>query len=286
MPSTSHQQPRTFQALEVVLIAVFVALATATVTLRQPQESFDDERPFRERYKGQKYSANAEEWLIRDFFKDRRGGVFVDVGANHYRDNSNTYFLETQRGWSGVAVDAQREFADGYVAHRPRTTFVTAFVSDRGGTVPLYIPKNNRAMASSDEPFVDYLDDVAEKREVQTATLTHILDTVGIDQFDLLSMDIEFAEPKALAGFEIARFVRPWYASRHTPRFVKSSSTTSPVTDTSSSGGTGSSIGGTCISRLRHTPSRSPCPSCPAPRFPDRASRAAATHLGMTVTLV
>jgi FkbM family methyltransferase len=192
--------------LEVVLIAVFVALATATVTLRQPQESFDDERPFRERYKGQKYSANAEEWLIRDFFKDRRGGVFVDVGANHYRDNSNTYFLETQRGWSGVAVDAQREFADGYVAHRPRTTFVTAFVSDRGGTVPLYIPKNNRAMASSDEPFVDYLDDVAEKREVQTATLTHILDTVGIDQFDLLSMDIEFAEPKALAGFEIARF--------------------------------------------------------------------------------
>jgi FkbM family methyltransferase len=206
MPITSRRQPHTFEAVEVVLIAMFVFIATATVTLRQPPKGFDDERPFRERYKGEKYSANAEEWLIRDFFKDRRGGVFVDVGANHYRDNSNTFFLETQLGWSGVAVDAQREFAAGYLTHRPRTTYVTAFVSDHLGTMPFYIPKGNRAMASSDEPFVEYLDDVAEKREVPTATLTQILDTIGLNRLDFLSMDIELAEPKALAGFDIGRF--------------------------------------------------------------------------------
>src|SRR5262249_38048392 len=37
-----------------------------------------------------RYSQFAEEWIIRDFFQDRRNGVFVDVGANHYRDSSTT----------------------------------------------------------------------------------------------------------------------------------------------------------------------------------------------------
>ena len=36
-----------------------------------------------------------EEWFIRDFFQDKRGGVFLDVGANHYKRDSSTYFLET-----------------------------------------------------------------------------------------------------------------------------------------------------------------------------------------------
>ena len=33
-----------------------------------------------------------EEWIARDFFGDKRDGFFVDVGANHYKNTSNTYF--------------------------------------------------------------------------------------------------------------------------------------------------------------------------------------------------
>ena len=53
------------------------------------------------------YSEREEEWLIRDYFADRRGGVFVDVGANHYQDASKTYYLETNLAWSGIAVEPQ-----------------------------------------------------------------------------------------------------------------------------------------------------------------------------------
>ena len=44
-------------------------------------------------YGPNRYSQFAEEWIIRDFFKDRRGGVFVDVGANHYKNDSTTFYL-------------------------------------------------------------------------------------------------------------------------------------------------------------------------------------------------
>lgn len=33
-------------------------------------------------------------------FQDKRNGTFVDVGANHYRINSTTYYLEEQLGSS------------------------------------------------------------------------------------------------------------------------------------------------------------------------------------------
>lgn len=44
------------------------------------------------------YSQYDEELIIRDFFNDRRGGVFVDVGCYHYKDISTTYYLEKHLG--------------------------------------------------------------------------------------------------------------------------------------------------------------------------------------------
>ncbi len=42
--------------------------------------------------------------------------------------------------------------------------------------------------------------------EVPTITLDDLLESEGIEKIDLLSMDIEGHEPKALAGFDIERF--------------------------------------------------------------------------------
>jgi hypothetical protein len=58
------------------------------------------------------YTENAEELIIRDFFQDRRDGFFVDIGANHYKIASTTYYLERHLGWRGIAVDALDEFGD------------------------------------------------------------------------------------------------------------------------------------------------------------------------------
>jgi len=150
-------------------------------------------------------SEHAEEWIIRDFFKDQRGGVFVDVGANHHQRLSNTYYLETVLGWSGVAFEPQVKFAAGYKTARPRTVFVPLFVSDvSNSTATLYITTND-LVASSSKTFTEAFGSVTPTTAT-TTTLDDALARLGIDRIDFLSMDIELAEPQALAGFSLERF--------------------------------------------------------------------------------
>jgi FkbM family methyltransferase len=151
-------------------------------------------------------SEHGEEWIVRDFFNDKRGGVFVDVGANHYRNYSNTYFLETTLGWSGVAVEPQTKFAGDYQQYRPRTTFLPLFVSDKSDEEAVLNVPSNDLVASSDPAFADSFGSKSKAMTVRTSTLDTILERTGITAIDFLTMDIELAEPAALRGFSIEKY--------------------------------------------------------------------------------
>jgi FkbM family methyltransferase len=148
-----------------------------------------------------------EEWILRDFFKDKREGVFVDVGANHYQHFNNTFYLETRLGWSGVAIEPLREFEADYIARRPRTRFRAFFVSDASNEVAkMYYLKNNPLVTSADKGFTARSGKDAVEKTAPTITLDDLLAAEHIERFDFLSMDIELHEPRALAGFDVQRF--------------------------------------------------------------------------------
>ncbi len=159
-----------------------------------------------------KHSQFFEEWLVRDFFHDRRGGTFVDVGAADYIDGSNTYYLEQTLGWSGIAIDAQERYRAGYKRSRPRTRYFTFFVDDHSNEKStFYVSRLQPFVSSRSANFArGYTNDLTPQ-EVTTVTLNDLLSTLRVDTFDFLSMDIELAEPKALAGLDIERF-RPQLA--------------------------------------------------------------------------
>lgn len=164
-------------------------------------------RPFAEKYGPSRNSQFGEEWLIRDFFQDKRGGIFVDVGANHHQSLSTTYYLEVALEWSGIAVEPLAQFAEGYATHRPRTKFRPFFVSDASDQqAKLYVLKHNTLISSGDKSFTERWGGTAETVTAPTITLNDLLAAEKIDRFDFLSMDIETWEPKALAGFDIQRF--------------------------------------------------------------------------------
>jgi FkbM family methyltransferase len=165
-------------------------------------------------YGPSRYSRNEEEWVIRDYFQDRRNGVFVDVGANDYKRDSNTFYLETKLGWSGIAIDPQKDFAAGYLEHRPRTRFYAFFVSDVSDTnIAFYLAEANSLVASTDRDFTargggeaGATTSPTRATVVPTIRLTDLLDQAGLSGFDFLSIDVELAEPNVLAGFDINRF--------------------------------------------------------------------------------
>lgn len=159
------------------------------------------------KYGPEKNSEHAEEWIIRDFFKDERGGVFVDVGANDYKRFSNTYYLESQLGWSGIAIEPQTKFAAGYAKYRSNTRFVPLFVSNASDReAHLFVPKENDLLASGSADFANGVGGAAETLVTKSITLDDLLARTGVTKVDFLTMDIELGEPAALAGFSIRRF--------------------------------------------------------------------------------
>jgi FkbM family methyltransferase len=208
---------RRFDLVEVALVALLVGSiglvagyshARGRMNARTLEALSAESRALAHLYGPETNSQYEEEWIIRDFFKDKRDGIFVDVGANDYRHFSNTYFLETTLGWSGVAVEPLRQFEADYLAHRPRTRFRPFFVSDVSHeTAEMYYLKDNTLVTSADPAFTARSGGDAEEISAPTITLDDLLTAEHIDRVDFLSIDIELHEPQALAGFDVRRFM-------------------------------------------------------------------------------
>jgi FkbM family methyltransferase len=196
-----------FDLLEIALVVVPVVAIGWTWSKAEANVSPHVEaKPFAAAYGPRRYSEHNEEWLIRDFFHGRRDGVFVDVGASHYRDGSNTYFLESELGWSGLAIDPLREFEADYLSHRPRTKFRAFFVSDVSNAQARLYTGGDSRMSSGYADFVKRTSARTTAIDAPTTTLDDLLTREGIAAIDFLNIDIELWEPKALAGFDLERY--------------------------------------------------------------------------------
>ena len=70
----------------------------------------------------------------------------------------------------------------------------------------IFFLKDRTRVTSSTAEFTSKYGTNAVELTTPTITLTDLLTGEGIAKIDFMSMDIELAEPKALAGFDIKRF--------------------------------------------------------------------------------
>ncbi len=153
------------------------------------------------------YSQANEELIIRDFFEDRIGGTFLDVGCSTPIENSTTYYLENHLDWSGIGIDALRHHAPAYRKERPKTKFFSYFVTDHSNTrKEFYLVLGSDALSSGDKDAPMIKDKQKVKMIVPTITLNDLLERNGVTSIDFMSMDIEGGAPKALAGFDIEKY--------------------------------------------------------------------------------
>ena len=199
---TPHRQSAT--ALLVLTLAMSASACRRSASHQRALPDNVDLAALRAAYGEARYSQDDEETLIRAFFQDRRGGLFLDVGAGDPIRHSTTYYLEKHLGWTGIAVDAIAEYADAYARERPGTHFYTYFASDKSDTARAFFVSEDRNFSSA--TGADPRGGVYHKRKVATIALDDLLGRERVNRIDFLSMDIEGAEPLALAGLDVARY--------------------------------------------------------------------------------
>ena len=147
-----------------------------------------------------------EHALVRDFFGGETSGYFVEVGANHPTEGSQTWHLE-HAGWTGVLVEPQPDLAAFLVSARKNAkVFAAACTSpdNAGQSLPLHVDGARSALdrdRMAPGARTDYV--IA----VPTRTLDSILEEANAPvPVDLLSVDVEGHEIEVLRGFDFARW--------------------------------------------------------------------------------
>ena len=141
-----------------------------------------------------------EQYLIQKFLSSG-AGYFVEVGANHPRDGSQSYQLE-ERGWSGILIEPHPELADKLRQERRAQVFAVACSSpeNAGRKLPYYVAGplsslDRAAMAPGSQPKAII--------DVSASTLSSILTEAGAPQtIDFLSIDVEGHEIEVLRGLD------------------------------------------------------------------------------------
>jgi FkbM family methyltransferase len=146
-----------------------------------------------------------ENRLKEEFFGRSATGFYVDVGANHPHDGSQTWHLE-QLGWSGVLIEPQPDLAELLRERRHAKVYAVACSSpaNAGKTMTLYLA----GIQTSLKPDFFVPDMVrAGECEVPVTTLDEILtDAKAPIPIDFVSIDVETHEVEVLKGFDLAKW--------------------------------------------------------------------------------
>lgn len=143
--------------------------------------------------------------LKEEFFGHARDGFYVEVGANHPTEISETWHLE-QLGWRGVLIEPQPALAQKLKEQRSANVFACACSSPQraGKTSPFQVSGIHSSLNLNF--FVAGMNK-AEVIDVPVRTLDDILAEADAPvPIDLLSIDVESHEIEVLSGMTLERW--------------------------------------------------------------------------------
>ena len=166
-----------------------------------------------------------DSYLYENVFKEKRNGVFVDIGASDGIHLSNTYFFEKYMGWTGICIEPIPEIFSLLRTNR-KCICIQGGISDRQGKAPFLriTPPINASPACR----IDMLSGNLEKYDprhlervrqalaldggsseviiVNFYTFNQILQENKIYHVDYLSIDTEGGELDILKSIDFSRF--------------------------------------------------------------------------------
>ena len=154
------------------------------------------------------YSMFGEDLIVKDFFKKKKKGFYVDVGCYHPLEGSNTYLLY-KRGWNGINLDINTLSIELFNVARKEDLNVNVAVSNQSKKVKIYFRKKINMLNTINKKFAK----IAFKKGFQTKsissnTLNSILKNSKFKnkRIDFLNLDIEGNELNALKSIDLKKY--------------------------------------------------------------------------------
>ena len=154
------------------------------------------------------YSYGGIDSLVKNIFKNKNKGFYVDIGYCHPIKNNNTYLL-SKKNWYGVNIDLDRDNINLFNIYRPSDLNVATAISDKIGEVDLFFYHSKSAINTINKQTADYQKaKIKNIKKIKTNTLNNVLNNSKYNnlQIDLLSIDIEGSEFLALKNFDFYKY--------------------------------------------------------------------------------
>jgi len=154
---------------------------------------------------GVSFSQFGEDRILLEYFESIgiSRGIFLEIGANHPTQLSQTWLLE-QNGWTGFLIEPLPEMAAMLTKQRPNSKVFESAVSsaEKRGQAYLIVKEDQ---AESELVFDRPTNDCAFQ-PVPVRTIDDVLSEAGCQRIDFLSIDIEGMEIPALTAFDFDRY--------------------------------------------------------------------------------
>jgi FkbM family methyltransferase len=147
-----------------------------------------------------------EKELVWEFFKRKRDGFFVEVGANDPYSGSQTWLLE-KNGWRGVLVEPQAALCEKLRQGRKNSQVFQVACSSPGreGEATLNLGPHSGVSTLENQIDAQGTQFVGEER-VKVTTLDKVLGEANAPAIDFLSMDVEGHEVEVMRGFDFGKY--------------------------------------------------------------------------------
>jgi FkbM family methyltransferase len=156
---------------------------------------------------------NQDRFLNERYFKNKVGGVFVDIGSHDGKTLSNTYFYEKALNWSGLCIEPHPKvfeqlkenrsciLVEGCAWHEDTTKIfrvIEGYSEMLSGLVEAY-PEAHRQRVETE---VTSMNQKVEDVEMRCYDINRLLTDNGINKIDLVSIDVEGSELSILRAID------------------------------------------------------------------------------------
>jgi hypothetical protein len=156
------------------------------------------------------YSQWGEDLSINDFFKNKKKGVYLDIGCFHPYMFSNTCLLH-KKGWAGVNIDVNQTAIDLFNISRPKDINLCTTIDEGRREFKVYYDDPFSPVNTLDEDFYKNLKKSFFKDykifSIKSKTMQEVIEIGKIKkEIDFINIDVEGLDYEILQQIELKKF--------------------------------------------------------------------------------